>query len=115
MSKIVINNPDTNILEFLRVMDADYDVVDETEEVKPVAEPIVKEEPPRKPLRPYFKTDSFRELLKRLGWSQQKFSDETGVKLRTVSNWCVPEDSSNHRDCPQYLINLFIRLFDVRA
>jgi DNA-binding transcriptional regulator YiaG len=49
---------------------------------------------------------TIKELRERSGMTRQQFAEYFGIAYRTVQNWELGSESSNGRQCPEYLLAL---------
>lgn len=53
-----------------------------------------------------------REIRMKTGLTQKEFAKKYHIPERTLSNWEVPEESSNYRECPEYVIELLKQIIE---
>ena len=52
---------------------------------------------------------TIKDIRSLTGLSQAAFGREYGIPAATVRKWEAPPDSSNHRECPEYVKRLLER------
>lgn len=53
---------------------------------------------------------TIKEIRSLTGLSQKAFAAKYEIPCRSIVNWELPAESSNHRDCPPYVIKLLERV-----
>ena len=53
------------------------------------------------------------EIRKKTGLNQKEFANLYMIPVSSLRKWESPEDSSNHRDCPEYVKLMLERLVSI--
>lgn len=56
---------------------------------------------------------NIREIRMLTGLSQAKFCKMYGIPLDTLKKWETGRESKNHRECPEYVKNMLLRLVEM--
>lgn len=53
------------------------------------------------------------QIRLKTGLSQKAFGEKYHIPARSIENWEAPVDSANHRECPEYVVELLRRVVEI--